>query len=339
MFSSLLTKLLNGENLTQQETENIFNALMSGELSSVQIASFLTALSSKGEMLEEIIGAAKIMRQKSRQIQPQISKLIDTCGTGGDKSGTFNISTTVGFVVAAGDLSVAKHGNRSVTSKTGGADVLEALGIKIDLKPEEVEKCIEKIGIGFMFAPLFHPATKYAMPIRQELKIKTIFNLLGPLTNPANAHYQLLGVFAPEFTEKFAGVLKELGTEKALVVHGDGLDEITLTGKTQISELNNGEIKTYQIQPEDFGFEKCSLEDLEGGNAEENAQIIRKILNGEIMGAKREIVLLNAGAAFYAGKLVDSIQDGVKLAEEVIDSGKAMKKLEEMAEITNTIRI
>ena len=337
MFQNILTKLLNKENLTQAETESVFNSLMSGELSPVQISAFLTALAAKGEVTDEVAGAAKIMRQKSNQINPSVDKLIDTCGTGGDKLGTFNISTTVGFVVAAGGLAVAKHGNRSITSKSGGADVLEALGVKIDLEPVKVEKCIEKIGIGFMFAPLFHPATKFAMPIRQELKIKTIFNLLGPLTNPANSHYQLLGVFSPDLTEKFAGVLRELGIEKALVVHGGGLDEITLTGETQVSELNKGQIKTYKINPEDFGLNKCSIEDLKGGDADENKEILINILKGEEKGAKREIVLLNAGAAFYAGKIVESIEEGIKLAEEVIDSGKAMRKLEEMVEVTNGI--
>lgn len=337
MLSNILIKLINQENLSLEETENVFNALMSGELTPVQISAFLTALASKGETIEEIAGAAKTMRSKSNQIKPKDSKLIDTCGTGGDKSGTFNISTTVGFVLAGGGLFVAKHGNRSVTSKAGSSDVLEALGIKIDLEPQQVEKCIDTIGIGFMFAPRFHPAMKYAMPIRQELKIKTIFNLLGPLTNPANAHFQLLGVASPNLTEKFAGVLKELGLKKALVVHGDGLDEITLTGSTRISELDKGEIRTYEIQPEDFGFAKCSLEELKGGDAKENAEILRQILQGELKGAKREIVLLNAGAGFYAGNVVDSIFEGVKMAEEVIDSGKALGKLEEMVKLSNDL--
>lgn len=330
MFIQTLIKLINKENLSQSETESVFNSLMSGELSPVQISAFLTALASKGEVVEEVAGAARIMREKSNRIQPKVDKLIDTCGTGGDKSGTFNISTTVGFVVAGGGLAVAKHGNRSITSKSGSSDVLEALGVKIDLEPKKVEKCIEEIGIGFMFAPLFHPAMKHAMPIRQELKIKTIFNLLGPLTNPANADCQLLGVFAPELTEKFAGVLCELGTKKALIVHGDGLDEVTLTGKTQISELNQGGIKTYEIEPEDFGLSKCGIDDLKGGDANENADILKRILSGEEKGAKREIVILNAGSAFYAGEVVDSIADGVKLAEEVIGSGRAMGRLEEM---------
>lgn len=337
MFTEILTKLIRKENLTRIETENVFSQIMSGELSSVQIAAFLTALSSKGESVDEVVGAAKIMRKKSNQIHPNLNNFIDTCGTGGDKSGTFNISTTVGFVVAAGGLAVAKHGNRSITSKSGGADVLEALGVQIDLEPAKVEKCIEEVGIGFMFAPLFHPAMKYAMPIRQELKIKTIFNLLGPLTNPANANFQLLGVFAPELTEVFAGVLKELGIEKALVVHGDGLDEITLTGETQVSELYEGKIQTYKIKPGDFGFNKCNIDDLKGGDAKENAQILKQILSGEMQGAKREIVLLNAGAAFYAGNLVESIEEGIQLAIKTIDSGKAMQKLEELVTMTTHV--
>lgn len=334
MFNEILNKLISGQNLTLHETEGVFNVLMSGELSSVQISAFLTALASKGEVLEEVAGAAKIMRAKSHQIKPQVDKLIDTCGTGGDKSGTFNISTTVAFVLAGGGLAVAKHGNRSVTSRSGSSDVLEALGVKIDLEPAQVEKCIEQIGIGFMFAPLFHPAMKYAMPIRQELKIRTIFNLLGPLTNPANAQFQVLGVFSPEITEKFAGVLRELGTKKALVVHGNGLDELTLTGKTQVSELNYGKIENYEIEPEDFGLSRCCLDDLKGGAALENALIIQRILSGEEKSSKREIVLLNAGAGFYAGNLVESIADGVKMAEEVIESGKARGKLEEMIDLT-----
>lgn len=334
MFTEILTKLIRKENLTRMETENVFTQIMNGELTSVQIAAFLIALSSKGESVDEVTGAAKIMRKKSNQIHPNLNNFIDTCGTGGDKSGTFNISTTVGFVVAAGGLAVAKHGNRSITSKSGGADVLEALGVQIDLEPAKVEKCIEEVGIGFMFAPLFHPAMKYAMPIRQELKIKTIFNLLGPLTNPANANFQLLGVFAPELTEIFAGVLKELGIEKALVVHGDGLDEITLTGETQVSELYEGEIQTYKIKPEDFGFDQCHIDDLKGGDAKENAQILKQILSGEMQGAKREIVLLNAGAAFYAGNLVESIEAGIQLAIKTIENGKAMQKLEELVTMT-----
>lgn len=337
MLTEILNKLLNGKSLTQAETESAFNALMSGELTPVQISAFLTALAGKGESLEEIVGAAKTMRAKSHQIHPKVGKLIDTCGTGGDKSGTFNISTTVAFVLAGGGISVAKHGNRSVTSRSGSSDVLEALGVKIDLEPLRVEKCIEQIGIGFMFAPLFHPAMKYAMPIRQELKIRTIFNLLGPLTNPANARFQILGVFAPELTEKFAGVLRELGTEKALVVHGEGLDELTLTGKTQVSELKNGEIKNYEIEPEEFGLSRCSLDELKGGDSIENAALIKRILSGEEKNSKREIILLNAGAGFYAGNLVDSIADGVKMAEEVIESGKARGKLEEMIDLTGKL--
>lgn len=335
MLTDILNKLIQKENLTQVEVENVFNQLMSGDLSEAQIAAFLIALVSKGETIEEIAGAAKVMREKSNQIFPKVSKMIDTCGTGGDKSGTFNISTTVGFVVAASGLAVAKHGNRSITSKSGSSDVLEALGVKIDLEPVKVESCIEKVGIGFMFAPLFHPAMKYAMPVRQALKVRTIFNLLGPLTNPANAHYQLLGVFNPDLTSKFAGVLRQLGVQRAMVVHGDGMDEITLTGATQVSELKDGEIKTYQIKPEDFGLKSCGLEDLKGGDANENAGILQRILKGEERGAKREIVILNAGAALYVGEIVDSIENGINLAEELIDSGKAFVKLEEMIEETN----
>lgn len=337
MFTEILNKLIQKQDLTQEETQNVFQDLMSGLLSPVQITSFLTALASKGETVAEIAGAAQIMRQKSNQIQPNVAKLIDTCGTGGDKSGTFNISTTVAFVVAAAGLNVAKHGNRSITSKAGSSDVLEALGVKIDLTPEKVKKCIEEVGIGFMFAPLFHPAMKFAMPIRQELKIKTIFNLLGPLTNPANAHYQLLGVYHPDLTEKFANVLKSLGVEKALVVHGDGLDELTLLGVSQISELNAGVVKTYQIQPADLGLSQCTLADLQGGDAQKNAEITRLILSGQDLGPKKEIVLLNAGAAFFAGNLVDSIQDGIELAKQMIESGKAIQKLEQLVEISNKL--
>lgn len=335
MFVEILNKLIQKQNLSLQETESIFNALMNGELTSVQIGAFLTALATKGEHILEITGAAKVMREKSNQIKPQVEKLIDTCGTGGDKSGTFNISTTVAFVVAAGGVAVAKHGNRSITSKSGSSDLLEALGVKIDLNPGQVEKSIEEIGIGFMFAPLFHPAMKFAMPVRQELKIKTIFNLLGPLTNPANAHCQLLGVYEPSLTEKFAVVLRELGVQKALVVYGDGLDELTLTGKSQVAELSEGQILNYQINPNELGLNLCTLDDLKGGEAQDNAKITRGILSGVIQGTKKEIVLLNAGAAFYTANIVESIQEGIKYANEVIDSGKAMQKLDQLVDFSN----
>jgi len=309
---------------------------MEGKATPAQIGSFITALRIKGETIEEITGCAKVMRAKADKICPNVDYYIDTCGTGGDGTNTFNISTATAFVAAAGGVYVAKHGNRSVSSKSGSADVLEALGVNIDLDPVQVKECIEKVGIGFIYAPVFHKSMKHAAGPRKELGIRTIFNILGPLTNPSNAKGQVLGVFNPNLTELMANVLLNLGIERAMVIHGmDGMDEITTTTSTKVSEVRNNEVITYELFPENYGIALASPEDLTGGNAEENAQIIRRIFNGE-KGPKRDIVVLNSAAALYVGKVVSSIEEGIGLAEEVIDSGKALQKLDEFVEFTNS---
>jgi anthranilate phosphoribosyltransferase len=313
---------------------------MSGLCTDAQIAAFLVALRLKGETVDEITGCAKVMREKASRINPKVYPLVDTCGTGGDQSNTFNISTCAAFVVAGCDIAVAKHGNKSVSSQCGSADVLEALGINIQLQPVEVQKCIEDVKFGFMFAPLFHSAMKYAIGPRKELGIRTIFNILGPLTNPANAKSQVLGVFSPELTQPLAEVLDKLGSQHVFVVHGSGLDEITVCGETRVSELKNHEIKTYNIQPEDFGMKRSQLEELQGGSVEENARIIEQILKGNDqseMGAKRDVVLLNAAAAIVAADKTKNFQTAITLAEKSINSGSALAVLEKLKEFTNNI--
>ena len=332
-FSSFLSKLIQHQNLTVIETSRIIDAIMDGKLTPAQTAGFLVALTAKGETIDEVVGAAQSMRRHAIKIYPKLKgkKMIDTCGTGGDCSGTFNISTTVAFVVAGAGIAVAKHGNRAVSSKCGSADVLEALGVNINLTPKSVEKCIEKIGIGFLFAPQCHPAMKYAGPIRKELGVRTIFNILGPLTNPAEAPYQLLGVFDEKLTELMADALARLGVKKALVVHGhDGLDEITITSKTRISEITKKAIRTYDVLPKDFGLKPGVLKDIQGGaNPQKSAKIIESILKGE-KGSRRDIVLMNAAGAFLAVDEVKNFKEGVEKAIHSIDSGKALEKLEEM---------
>ncbi len=309
---------------------------MEGQATDAHIASFLTALRIKGETVEEITGAAKVMREKVTRIKaPEYT--VDTCGTGGDMSHTFNISTTSALIVAACGVPVAKHGNRSVSSSCGSADVLEALGIKIDLEPQKVEKCLESTGFGFMFAPLFHPAMKYAIGPRREMGIRTVFNILGPLTNPAGAERQVLGVFNDKLTEPLASVLANLGVKHAFIVHGeDGLDEITNSDKTKISELKDGKIGTYFIAPEDFGFKRAKKQYLVGGNAEDNAKIMIDILEGK-KGPKREIVIMNAAAALITGGRANSFAEAVEKASHAIDSGAAREKLKEIKEVSNKL--
>jgi len=327
-MKEFIGKLVEGNDLTSSEAGEAMKLIMSGAATGAQIGGFLTALRMKGESIEEIAACAKTMRSFASRINPKVNgTLVDTCGTGGDKIKTFNISTIAAFVVAGAGIYVAKHGNRSVTSKAGSADVLEALGVKIDLPPKEVEKCIEKIGIGFMFAPLFHPAMKHAIGPRKEIGIRTVFNILGPLTNPANAKAQLLGVYDAALTEKMAGVLGNLGVERAVVVHGlDGLDELSTIGATQISELRNSKIKTYKAKPEGFGFRRASIRDIAGGDLKYNAKVVTDVLKGE-KGPKRDIVVLNAAAGIYVGGRADSIKEGISIAEESLDSGAAYEKL------------
>lgn len=325
-----IDRLADRRDLSEAEAESVLEQIMSGHASEVQTAGFLTALRTKGETVEEIVGLAKTMRRFSTRVEAAGVNLVDTCGTGGDKSLTFNISTTAAFVVAGAEGQVAKHGNRSATSQCGSADVLEALGANLDLPAEEVARCIREVGIGFMYAPLHHAAMKHVVPVRKELAIRTIFNFLGPLTNPAGAEFQLIGVSDPTYVEVIAWALKDLGCKRGLVVHGsDGLDEITVTGPTDVAEIMAGseEIELYTITPEQFGFQRAAgKEMLQGGTAKQNAEILRSILDGE-QGVRREVVLMNAGAALYAVGEAGSISEGVEKAAASIDSGAAGNKL------------
>jgi anthranilate phosphoribosyltransferase len=335
MIKDSIKKVIDCKNLTREEAALTMDTIMRGDATPSQIAAFITALRMKGETVDEITGCAEKMREHAINITPHQKNLVDTCGTGGDISGTFNISTVSAFVVAGAGVPVAKHGNRSVSSKCGSADVLEALGVKIDIEPKKVEECISKVGIGFIFAPKFHKAMKFAMPSRKEIGIRTVFNILGPLTNPARATAQVLGVFSPNLTEMMATVLGNLGVKHALVVHGmDGLDEISISNKTKVSHLEKGRVETFFIKPENVGMHKGKKEDILGGSINENVKIAYDVLKGEEKGAKRDIVLLNAAAAIHAGGKAKNIKEGIKLAAESIDSGAAYRKLEELIKFT-----
>lgn len=332
----IIDRLINGENLTESQMNYAMTEIMEGRVGEIHIASFLTALKAKGETSEEISGGAKVMRCKAIQIDLGNRYTVDTCGTGGDGTDTYNISTASAFVVAAGGATVVKHGNRSVSSQCGSADVLETLGVKIDVGCERVKECLEKIDLGFLYAPAYHSSMKYAAAVRKELGFRTIFNMLGPLTNPAKANGQVLGVFHENLTELMAEAMKKLEAEHVLVVHGmDGMDEITVTDKTKVSELKDGKINTYYIKPEDFEIKRRSKEELKGGTSKENAEIIRGIFKGSVGGAKKDILVLNSGAALYVGKKAESIEEGVEMAREIIESGKAITKLDELIEMTN----
>jgi len=330
-----IEKLVNRANLSEVETIDVMNQIMTGEASPLQVASFLTALRMKGETVEEITGAARVMREKAHRVNVGSKMVLDTCGTGGDQKGTFNISTTAAFVVAGAGVAVAKHGNRSVSSQSGSADVLAALGVKVDAPKERVEECIAKIGIGFLFAPLLHEAMKYAVQPRRDIGIRTVFNLLGPLTNPALASYQLIGIYSGELVAAIAHVLKNLGSVRAMVVHGnEGLDEISLCGPTKVAELRDGAVKEYTIAPEQLGLKPCRLEDLHGGDAAQSAGIVRGILQGE-KGPARDVVLLNGGAALYVAGSAATVPEGMRLAAESIDTGQARQKLDQLVQLTN----
>ena len=308
---------------------------MSGKVDTEIIASFLLALKEKKETVEEITGAARVMRRFATKINPKRMRLLDTCGTGGDSAGTFNVSTISAFVASGAGASVAKHGNKAVSSKCGSADLLEALGININIDAKLVEKCIDEVGIGFLFAPRLHLAMKYAMPARKKIKTRSIFNILGPLTNPAGARFQLLGVYEDGLVEVMANVLKNLGSEGALIAHGsDGLDEITTTGMTRVAELKNNEVRAYRIKPENFNLPVSKKENLKGGDAALNARIALDILEGK-KGPMRDIVLMNAGAAIYVVELASSMAEGIKKAEGSIDSGAALDKLNKLKALTN----
>jgi anthranilate phosphoribosyltransferase len=341
-----IKKVVDREHLASEEAEDILEQIMTGQCTDAQIASLLTALRMKGETVDELTGFARVMRRKAAHVRPRTSvsaaiggtereALIDTCGTGGDVSGSFNVSTAAAFVVAGAGVRVAKHGNRSVSSQCGSADVVEALGIKIELSPEQIARCIDEVGMGFLHAPLLHDAMRYVALARRQMGIRTIFNMLGPLTNPAGANAQVVGVYAENLTELLAGVLAELGGTRALVVHGkDGLDEITISSESKITEVKNGEMRTYVVTPEQLGLPRATLAEVQGGDARQNSDIILAVLRGQ-RGPKRDIVLLNASAAFLASSKVNDLKEGVRLAEESIDSAKALKKLGQLIEFTN----
>jgi anthranilate phosphoribosyltransferase len=319
----------------KKEMQLAIEEIMKGKASQVEISAFLSASITKGVTIDELTGAASVMRDFAKKIKLKEKVVLDTCGTGGDNMGTFNISTVVALIVAGAGVSVAKHGNRSVSSKCGSADLLEALGVKIDIDEEKVRECIEKVGIGFMFAPRFHPAMKFAQPIRKELGIRTIFNLLGPLTNPASVKYQLVGVNSPELLKGYASVLKELGSTHVMIVRGlDGLDEITTTKNTEVCELKDSKIKEYVISPSEFGIKKAEIKDILGKDTATNVKIANEILDGKT-GPKRDVVCLNAGAALYVAGVVPNIKEGFELARITIDSGRAKEKLKHLIEFTN----
>jgi len=334
MIQEAISKLADRKNLFESEAAKAMEDIMEGKATNAQVAAFLVGLRLKGENIEEVVACARIMREKSVRIEPEVKFLVDTCGTGGDGSGTFNISTAAAFVAAGAGADVAKHCNRAISSKCGSADVLIALGVNIGLEPEKVEECIEKTGIGFMFAPKFHPAMKFAMEARREIGIRTIFNILGPLTNPAGAKSQVVGVFNPEFLPIMANALKRLGSRNAIIVNGYGIDEISISGSTEIFELKNCCIENYQLNPEDFGFKISPIESLRGSSPEENAEIITNVLNGE-KGPRRDVVLLNAAAALLSVGLAKDFEGGIALAAKSIDTGNALKKLKELKEFTN----
>ena len=333
MLQPIFEKIVMGRNLSEQEAEVMMEAIMGGSATQAQIGGMLTALSIKGETIEEIAGCARVMRRKAIRVYP-LSQVVDIVGTGGDKKHSFNISTAAAFVAAGAGVTVAKHGNRSVSSKCGSADVLEALGVNINLDARQVEESLRHVGIGFLFAPVFHKAMKNVMGPRREIGIRTIFNILGPLTNPAGAQSQVLGVFQAELTEILAEVLIKLGTERALVVHGmDGLDEISICSSTKITEVKDGTVNTYYIEPEDFGLQRADAASIVGGMAVENSKIVLAVLQGE-KGPRRDIVLLNSAAALVVGNKAADLKTGVVLAADSIDSGRALAKLQELQMFT-----
>lgn len=337
MIKSAIDKVVNGEHLSEIDAQMAMDAIMSGQSTEAQIGAFITALRLKGETVDEITGFARAMRDKATKVSTIHPVVIDTCGTGGDGAHTFNISTTAAFVIAGTGMPVAKHGNRSVSSKSGSADVLEALGVNLNLNPEQVGMCIDDIGIGFLYAPALHGAMKYAIGPRKEIGIRTVFNILGPLTNPANAQVQILGVYDPGLTEIMAEVLAKLGTERAFVVHGHGgIDELSLAGPSKVSYINNGSLETYYLDPAEFGFERVGIEALKGGNGTDNAKITLDILRGT-KSVARNIVVFNSALGLVAGQKVQNMSEGIAMAEKSIDSGAAMGKLEALIKLTNEL--
>ena len=337
MLRETLRKAAAGEALTEGEAERALETIMEGTVPPAATAALLTALRVRGESVPEIVGFARAMRRFAAKVEAP-EGVVDTCGTGGDAKGTINVSTAAAFVARGAGVTIAKHGNRAATSQAGSADVLEALGANIELGPERVGRCIEEVGVGFMFARTHHPAMKFVAPVRAELPFRTVFNLLGPLTNPAGAKRQVVGVFGAPYVRPVAEALRGLGAQKALVVHGtDGMDEITVTEKTLVAEVGEGGMEQYEISPEDFGLGRHAPDGLLGGDAHLNARILRDILSGEEPGAARDVVLLNAGAAIYVSGKAKTIEEGLRLAEESISSGAAEKALENFIRTTRRL--
>jgi anthranilate phosphoribosyltransferase len=334
MFKDHLAAIISRTDLSESQMAEMMSAIFDGQTTDAQVGAMMAALATKGETFEELAGAARAMRKKAHRIQVATTPVVDTCGTGGDGLKTFNISTTTAFVVAGCGVTVAKHGNRSVSSKCGSADVLEQLGIKLDTDPEVVEEAVQAVGIGFLFAPLYHSAMRHAMKARTEVGLRSIFNMLGPLTNPAGANCQLLGVFAPQLTEMFAEALRLLGAKSAFVVHGhDGLDEISVCAPTRVSQLEDDMIRTYDIYPEQYFGQLAEPDQMTGGDPETNAAITRRILQGQ-QGPRRDVVLLNTAAALVACQKAADLTDGIEMAAAAIDGGAAMEKLEALAAYT-----
>ena len=339
MIREAIAKLMEGKNLSQLEAESVMQEIMDGAATPAQISAFLVALRLKGETMEEIAGCARVMRDKAVRVSPQRTDLVDTAGTGGDKSGTFNISTTAAFVIAGAGLGVAKHGNRAISGQSGSADVLEALGVNFDLTPEQSARCIDEVGIGFLFAPKLHPAMKNVAPVRKELGVRTVFNILGPLTNPAYAPAQIIGVFDGAYAGTMAHVLKSLGSRAAFVFHSaDGLDELTTTSENHVTFFTNGVVHTETLDARELGLERAARDELRGGTPQENANITRQILRGEERGAKRDVVMLNAAAALVAGGKANDLREGLELANDALDSGRAYAAMENLVALSNSYR-
>lgn len=337
MITQAIHSAINGKDLEYAVARRAMEEIMEGTASQIQIASFLTALRMKGESIGEITACASVLREKAVAME-QVAEVMDIVGTGGDEAGTFNISTTTAFVVSAGGVPVAKHGNRSVSSRSGAADVLEKLGVNILISPERCLRILKEIDLCFMFAPLYHQSMKHAAPVRKELGVRTIFNVLGPLANPAGARMQLMGVFDEKLVEPMGQVLINLGVRRGMVIHGmDGLDEATLSAETRVAEISEGELSLYSLRPESFGLLRCHQVDLQGGDPVENARITRQILSGEERGPKRGVVLLNSALALYLGSKAASIEEGIRLAESLIDSGRALSKLEALIRLSNEV--
>ena len=337
MIREAIESLVAGRSLTSEQASGVMEEIMGGKATPAQIAAFITALRIKGETVDEIVGLARVMQAKAIPVKVT-SPVVDTCGTGGDKSSSFNISTAAAFIAAGAGLKVAKHGNRAMSSRCGSADVLEALGVNIELGAEAVVQCLEIIGIGFMFAPLFHPAMKYAAAPRRDIGIRTVFNILGPLISPAHTQFQVMGVPTEELGEKIASALHKLGTKHALVVHGrDGMDEISISGKSLVWDITQqGVSPPYEVSPQYFGFKEARLREIKGGTPEDNAQILRSILKGE-QGPRRDIAVMNAAAAIVATNRASDLKEGARIAQEAIDSGQAMEKLDALIKLSQSL--